>query len=155
MIDWKISIGAILVMLLSAWLGHRLSATRDERNTYKSKAREFKEMLAPFTRALEAPDAHPATLVIQKFEQHDEAARKLRIYMSNRKRRRFDDRWKVYETIYKEKQAQGILSLIATEVDDLSKASPGQPGAETYMLEQTAKRRVRVLTAIQDALDVL
>lgn len=155
MFDWKISIGAVLVMLLSAWLGHRFSVSRDERNSFKTKAREFQELLTPFLRALEAPDAHPAALITQNFRHHDEAARKLRLYMSDRKRRLFDDRWKAYEELYREKEAQGVLGLIATEVDELSKASPGRPGVQEYMLEQTAKRRNQTIKVIRDALDVL
>src|SRR5690625_3115302 len=129
MIDWKVSVGAILVVLLGAWLAHRLSASRDRSNAYKAKALEFQELLAPFLRTLEATDAHPTTLVIGSFQQHDEAARKLRLYMSKRKKRRFDERWRAYESLYRKKQTQGILGQIATEVDDLSMASLAQPGA--------------------------
>ena len=155
MIDWKISIGAILALLLSAWLGHRLSVSRTEQQAYREKARQFKELLVPFLKSLEATEAHPATLVSENFPQQDEAARKLVLYMGAGKRRRFLQHWESYEALYQEKSAQGILSLIATEVDDLSKASPGQPGMQQYILEQTAKRRNHVSSLINNAIKVL
>lgn len=155
MIDWKISIGAILVALLGVWLGHRLTASRQVRESYANKTKEFKKVLVPFLKALESDHAHPATLVSQHFPEQDEAARKLVIHMPNRKRHKFLQRWKRYADLYRAKQSQGVLGLFATEVDDLEKASPGAPGAEQYIYQQTARRRNEVRLLIQEALDVL
>ena len=155
MVDWKISISAVLVGLIVLWLGHRLTTSRSEGENYRNKAREFKELLVPFLRELESQDAHPATLVSQHFPEHDEQARKLMVHMPKGKRQRFSKHWQKYADLYEEKQSQGILGLIATEVDDIEKASPGVPGSSDYIYQQTAKRRDRVRQVVQDALDVL
>ena len=155
MIDWEISISAVLVGLLVLWLGHRLTANRSEGENYRNKVREFKELLVPFLRELESQDVHPATLVSQHFPKHDEEARKLMIHMPKGKLQRFCVQWQKYADLHKEKQSQGVIGLIATEVDDIEKASPGAPGSSEYIYQQTAKRRDRVRQVVQDALDVL
>ena len=155
MIDWKISIGGILAVLLSVLLGHRLATNRESDAQYRTRVAEFRELLVPFLRALESEDAHPTMLVSQHFPEHDEAARKLMVYMPRRKKTRFATKWRQYELLYQEKQSQGIFGLIATEVDDLERASPGTPGAEEYLYEQTAKRSNEVRRVIQAALNVL
>jgi len=154
-IDWKISISAVLVGLLGLWLGHRLTTSRSEGENYRNKVRAFKELLVPFLRELESQDAHPATLVTQHFPEHDEEARKLMVHMPKGKRQRFSKQWQKYADLYNEKQSQGVLGLIATEVDDIEKASPEAPGSSEYIYQQTAKRRDRVRQVVQDALDVL
>jgi hypothetical protein len=154
-IDWKISISAIFVALLGIWIGHRLTTSRSEGENYRNKVREFKELLVPFLRELESQDAHPATLVSQHFPEHDEAARKLMVHMPKRKQQKFASQWQKYSDLYTEKQAQGILSMIGTEVDDIEKASPGAPGSSDYIYQQNAKRRDRVRQVVRDALDVL
>lgn len=146
---------AVLVGLLVLWLGHRLSANRSEGESYRNKMREFKEFLVPFLRELESQDANPATVVSQHFPKHDEEARKLMIHMPKRKQQSFSVQWKKYADLHKEKQSQGVMGLIATEVDDIEKASPGTPGSSEYIYQQTAKRRDRVRQVVQDALDVL
>ena len=112
-------------------------------------------MLIPFLKELESVDAHPPALVSQQFPRQDEAARKLTLYMNSRQKRRFLERWEKYTAYCKEKQAQGITPLIATEVDDISKATPGAPGAQQYIFEQTTKRRIHVRNLIKDAINVL
>jgi len=157
-IDREISISAVLVGLLVLWLGHRLTTSRSEGENYRCKAREFKELLVPFLRELESQYAHPATLVSEHFpehDEHDEQARKLMVHMPKGKRQRFSKQWKHYADLYEEKQSQGILGLIATEVDDIEQASLGAPGSLDYIYQQTAKRRDRVRQVVQDALDVL
>lgn len=155
MIDWKISVGGILAVLLSVWLGHRLATSRQWSAQYRKRVADFKELLIPFLRELESKDAHPSTLVSQHFPQHDEAARRLMVYMPRRKKVRFSEKWQEYEALHREKRSQGISGLIATELDDLEKASPGAPGAEEYIYQQTARRRNEVRQTIQSALDVL
>ena len=155
MIDWQISIGAVLIVLLSVWLGHRLSTNRAELQTYRQKVFEFKEMFVPFLKELESAEANPGVLASQFFPIQDEAARRLAIYMGTKKRRRFLQRWELYAAHYREKKAKGVLSQLATEVDDIGKASPGAPGAIEYILEQTAKRRDQVRRLVLDALNIL
>ena len=121
MIDWKVSVGGILAVLLSVWLGHRLAKSREWGAQYRERVAEFRELLVPFLRELESKDAHPTMLVSQHFPEHDEAARKLMVYMPRRKKTRFAKEWRQYELLYREKQSQGILGLIATEVDDLGR----------------------------------
>jgi hypothetical protein len=148
-------LGAVLAALLAALIAHKLTTSRDDRNAYRSKANEFKELLAPFLRALESPHAHPATLIGQTFEQHDVAARKVRLHMKGRKAKRFDDKWAAYAALHQEKQSQGLLGLFATEVDDLAKATPHTAAGQEYMLDQSKKRRQQAIDVIQAALRVL
>lgn len=155
MIDWKISIGAVLVMLLGVLLGHRLTKVREEQKNYRERAREFKEMFVPFIRELESVDAHPTLLVLTNFELQDEAARKLVMHMSAKMKRRFDVRWNIYKAVYQEKNAQGILGKIATEVDDISMVQPGHPDTQYYVTAQTARRRNEILQLVKDALGTL
>ena len=121
MIDWKISISAVFVGLLTGWIGHRFAARRSERQNYCNKVIEFEEFLIPFLKELESPDANPAVLVTQYFPEHDEAARKLMLHIPQKKQKRFLRKWQLYEALYEEKQSQGPMNIFAAEVDDTRK----------------------------------
>lgn len=155
MIDWKISISAVFAGLLTVWIGHRFAASRSERQNYCNKVIEFKEVLIPFLKELESPDANPAVLVTQYFPEHDEAARKLMLHIPQKKQERFFRKWQLYEAFYEEKKSQGPMNIFATEVDDIGKASPSAPGSIEYIYQQTAKRRNEVRQLVRGALDAL
>ena len=153
--DWKISIGAILVLLLGAILTHRLTKLREEQSNYRKKVIEFKESFVSFMRELEHPDSHLTMLLLTNFPAQDEAARKLLINMPKRKGEKFAEQWKHYEALVRQKQEQGILGQIATEVDDISLASPGTPAAADYVRDQTVRRKNEASSLIKKALEAL
>lgn len=154
-VDWKISIGAILVLLLGAILTHRLTTLREEQSNYRKRISEFKESFVHFVRELEHPDSHPTLLLLEHFPAQDELARKLALHMPKRKKEKFTASWQRYSELYKHKEKQGILSQLATEVDDISLASPGNPSALHYVRDQTIKRKNEILTLINNAIAAL
>lgn len=154
-VDWKISISALLVLLLGAILTHRLTKSREEQANYRKKTSEFKESFVPFVRELEHPDSHPTLLLLSNFPAQDELARKLALHMPERKKRRFSAAWQKYSDLYQQKQQQGILGQLATEVDDISLASPANPDALAYVRDQTIKRKNVVLSLINNAIATL
>ena len=150
--DWKISISAILVLLLGAILTHRLTKSREQDSNYCKKVSEFKESFVPFVRELEHADSHPTLLLLANFPAQDELARKLLLHMPKRKKEKFNAVWQRYADLYRQKEQQGILSQLATEVDDISLASPGNPSALDYVRDQTIKRKNVILSHINNAI---
>jgi len=154
-VDWKISISALLVLLLGAILTHRLTNSREEQSNYRKKANEFKESFVPFVRELEHPDTHPTLHLLANFSSQDEAARKLLLHMPNRKKEKFSEQWQHYVSLCNHKAQQGVLTQLATEVDDLALASSGNPAAQDYIRDQTIARKNETLRLINNALGVL
>jgi hypothetical protein len=151
MIDWKISIGAIITISIATGIKHWLS----KREFYKEDVRKFKESFVPFIKAMGSPDVHPNVLLVHHFDDQDAAARKLVLRMSKRKKQRFLQRWEKYAALCREKQSQGIFAQLGTELDDPSKALRGTLGADEYIANQTSMRIKRVLRLLNEALDVL
>ena len=150
MYDPTISIGAILCVLLSVLLAHRLAKRRDIEKEYNSSVKEFKNLLVLFLRELEHPDANPAVLVTQHFPEHDEAARKLINVLPSSKSKKFQEKWAEYQFLYQQKKSMGIAIAIAAEVDDLSKANNVE-----YLYEQNAKRRTQAFVIVNETVQVL
>ena len=154
-VDWKISISAILVLLLGAILTHRLTKSREDQSNYRKRVSEFKESFVPFVRELEHPDSHPTLLLLTNFPAQDELARKLVLHMPKRKKQKFTALWQRYAELHRQKEQQGILSQLATEVDDIALASPGNPNALDYVRDQTIKRKNVILSHINNAIAAL
>jgi len=155
MIDWKISVGAILGILLSVLLGHRLSKRRDSEKEFKNRILKFKESFIPFLKELENPNANPAILVTQNYPEQDQEARKLLYHLNNRRKNVFKKHWNLYTQVYEGKKDLGITGLLATEVDDISKANPGTPEGIAYLYSQTEKRRQEVIDIITKVLNTI
>lgn len=155
MIEWKLSIGAILGVLLSVLLAHLFAKRRESDKALNQEIANFKELLVPALIELENSNATPAVLVTQYFPEHDKAARKLAIHLPTRKRKLFNEKWNRYAQLYKEKKAMGLTALIATEVDDLSHANANTSEGIKYIYEQTDKRRQEVIAIINAAMSAL
>jgi hypothetical protein len=151
MIDWKIPIGAIIIILVAEGIKHWLS----KRESYKKDVGKFKESFVPFIKAMESPDAHPNVLLVHYFADQDVAARKFVLRMRKRKKQRFLQRWEKYAALCREKQSQGIFAQLGTELDDPSKALLGTFGAGQYIANQTSMRIKRALRLLNEALDGL
>jgi hypothetical protein len=150
MIDWRISVGAVLGILISVFFAHRLTLLRENTKAIKQSIVEFKNLLVPFIQSLEDPDANPSILVVQNYSKHDEAARKLMNVLPRRKCKRFKNEWVEYTKLYNEKMNLGTVALTAAVVDDLSKARDPK-----YLYEQNEKRRIEVIEIIQNSINVL
>jgi len=155
MIDWKISAGAILGVLLSVLLAHFLTTRRESEKTLNNEIVRFKESLMPLLKKLESHDASPTPLITQYYPENDVAARKLIIHLPKHKKKKFVQCWDLYTQLYREKKALGLTGLIATEVDDLSKAKIGTSEGLQYIYDQTAKRREKTINLINDVMNIL
>lgn len=155
MIDWKISAGAILGVLLSVLLAHLLTKRRESEKILNNEIVRFKESMMPLLKELESPDASPTLLITQYYPENDAAARKLVIHLPKHKKKKFEKCWVLYTQLYHEKKALGLTGLIATEVDDLSKANAGTPEGIQYIYDQTAKRRGKAINIINEAICIL
>jgi len=89
MIDWQLSVGAILGILLSVFLAHRLTIRRENIKAYNQSTIEFKNLIIPFIKSLEDINANPSLLVVQYYSEHDEAARKLMNVLPKSKYKKF------------------------------------------------------------------
>ncbi|MES9879606.1 MAG: hypothetical protein ABW185_01850 [Sedimenticola sp.] len=150
MVDWKISAGTILGVLLSVLLAHRLSKRREAEANLNESIREFENGLVEFITALEDIDANPNLMVQESFPEHDRAARKLLNSLPKKKTNKFKRKWEEYRSLYEEKKEMGLMVMLATEVDDLSKAND-----QNYIYQQNTKRRMAVLKLITEAIDEL
>lgn len=155
MLDWKLSMGAVLVALASVFFAHRLTQKREQYKSISESIIKFKESFVPFLKALEEQEANPKLLVIENFPEQDQAARKLALRLTQKKQREFTFRWKQYSQLHKEFESFSTLAMIATEVDDLSKASPAAANSEDYIYAQNMKRRHKVISLVEGALSVL
>jgi hypothetical protein len=141
--------------LLSVLLAHLLAKRREAEKELETKVLNFKESFIPLLKELESSNANPTTLVTQYYPEQDKAARTLLIHLPNRKKKAFQKYWSSYTELYEEKKSLGITALIATEVDDLSKANPGTQEGIAYLYEQTEKRRKIVINIINRALETI
>jgi hypothetical protein len=155
MFDWKISVSAVLVLLITAALTHWLTKQRTAHDKSSAKIQEFRELLVPFIKALESPNANPVTIVLENFQAHDEAARKLALYLQESKKKNFLAAWNLYAEIYQEKKGLGLIGIISTQVDDLSLANPGNSNAMDYIRSQNMKRLNEIREAVTGALEAL
>ena len=73
MIDWRISASAILCILLSVFLAHRLKLRRENIKSYTQAITDFKNLMIPFIKSLEDANANPSILVVQCYSEQDEA----------------------------------------------------------------------------------
>lgn len=150
MTSLDLSIGAVLCVLLSVFLAHRLNESNTSKKQYKNTVTKFKNLFVPFLRELESDDSNPGLLVITNFAKHDEQARKLINTLPHHKVKKFKKYWLRYENLYESKKEMGEAIKIVSEVDDISKAND-----ITYLYEQARKRRVEVINIINDAINSL
>jgi hypothetical protein len=155
MIDWKISIGAVFGVLLSVLLAHLLTKRRDQEKSYKEEITKFKESFVSFLKELEDPNVNPALMVIENYPAQDESVRRLALKLPENKKKRFFKKWNRYTELYREKKSLGFAALVATEVDDLTRANFANLGAAEYIYEQTAIRRHQIIDIVSEALDLL
>jgi hypothetical protein len=155
MLDWKISVSTILAVLLSVLLANVLTRRREDDKLYREEAIKFKETFVAYLKALENPEANPALLVTQNYPEQDELARKLVLKLPKRKKALFLEQWKSYSKLHDEKKSLGFAAVIATEVDDLSKANLQNPEGIKYIYEQTEMRRKEIIKIVNDILRIL
>ena len=155
MIDLTISAGAILAVLLSVFLAHKLTKSREEQRQYTEAVTLFKESFVPFLKSLEDIDTSPAQVITENFPHQDELARKLLIKIPRKTKIDFEAKWALYHNLYKEKLHLGMAALIATEVDDLQLASSSNSNAAEYIYSQTKARLEHTHKLVSEALNVL
>lgn len=151
MLDWKISVGAIAGILISGILGNYLIKLREQ----NKEIVKFKQSFVAYLKALENPDANPTLLLLDNYPKQDESARKLVLNLSRRKSENFLNIWGAYSNFYMEKKGTRDIATVATEVDDISKADLSKPGAIKYIYQQTEKRRINVISLVNNALNTL
>ena len=89
MVDWKISAGAVLGILLSVLLAHLLAKRREDDKIFKAETIAFKEYLIPMLKELESSDSCVSTIIMQYHSKCDDAARKLVLYLPDKKAKIF------------------------------------------------------------------
>lgn len=150
MVDWQISISAVLGALLTLLIAHRLTLSREKQNQYNKVVTEFKNLFIPFLQKLENPNANPEILVVQNYPTHEEEARKLVNILSKRKELKFKQKWYEYNLLFRHNLSLGNVALTASIVEDLTRAH--EPG---YIQSQNTKRRKEVISIIQNILSSL
>ncbi|WPD24881.1 MAG: hypothetical protein SD837_10010 [Candidatus Electrothrix scaldis] len=155
MIDLKISIGAILGVLLTLFLTHRINKRWDLDKILKGEILSFKEVFIPHLQQLDDPKKDPGSLVTQFFPDEDKAARKLMLFLPQRKKNYFQEQWKIYTQYFEAEKQLEVVSLFANKVDDISKADVGTKEGIEYIIQQAEKRRVYAKSLINNILKIL
>lgn len=94
------------------------------------------------------PDSSPNQVLIQTFPALDDEARILAMNLRARARDKFEREWNKVNQLYRDKKALGLSAVIATEVDDISKANMKTPEDISYVHSQTEKRRQELMMRI-------
>ncbi len=155
MIEWTISVSALLIGLIFILLRHYLAKHRENDKILNQKIIAFKEIFVPMLKELENLDSNHVMLLTKNYPKQDEEARKLILLLPKRKRRLFNESWSLYTYLYKMKMELGLVGIMATEVDDMSKANAGTQEGMEYLYSQTIKRNQEVIRIINNALKTL
>ena len=155
MIDLTLSIGGIFIALLILLLTHQINKRWDLDKTLKREILSFKEVFIPHLQQLDDRRENPTSLVIQFFPEQDKAARKLMLYLPQRKKNSFQEQWKIYVQYFEAKKQLETVTLFANEVDDISKANTGTQASVEYITQQAEKRSVYAKSLINNILKTL
>jgi hypothetical protein len=150
--DPVISAGAILGILLSVLLAHRLTVVREHRKELQSAVAEFKDTFVKILTDLMDREANPTLLITSNFPRHKEAAVKLLGKLPKRKAKKFSKAWAEYQALHNQKASLGLLGALASEITDPSRAHDPEHIYEVNALRR--KEAIAVIRRVMDAADL-
>lgn len=150
MLDWEISIGGLILVLVTAFLTHRLSRSRDVESHYQKTAHDLRASLNQLLSQLEDRDANPRLLIREHYPEQEPMARCVLDGKSGLARSRLAKAWSKYNQAYKEQANLGMTALFAAEITDPGRAHDPD---HIYEVNDLRRREVRdVIRAIKSAL---
>ncbi len=108
------TLATLLAILIAAFMGHLLTKSRENKKRFIEAYEAFREVFLPaiqdLGKDLRDNDITRSSILPSEFPKHEIAMAKFVPNLKGRRRIRFDEKWKEYQTKYEEYEKDGVFT---------------------------------------------